>query len=128
VTGNADEHQLLVRERVASRHRRHTPVYRVEAVGPIQEIGRRLGRAADTGKLAYIFRLHPHLIHSVDDALGDGVMAAARAQSGLAAAIVEHGQPDVVGFGSWSGRGRHYRASWATIASVTERASMGRPL
>ena len=38
-----------------------------------------------------------HLVEGVDDALGDGVVAAAGAERGLAAAVVEHGQADAVG-------------------------------
>src|SRR5476649_2882783 len=102
----------------------------VEAMCAVHKIGRGLGRAADTGELGDVFRLHAHFIHGVNDALGNGVVAAARAQRGLAPAIIENAQPDMVGF--WCGSGRdsygHYLASWETIASVTERASMGSPL
>src|ERR1700686_2806547 len=102
----------------------------VEAMGAVHKIGRGLGRAAEAGELGGVFPLHSPFIHGVNDALGNGVRAAARAQRGLAPGIVENAEPDMVGF--WCGSGRdsygHYLASWETIASVTERASMGSPL
>ncbi len=72
-----------------------------------------------------------HLVEGVDDALGDGVVAAAGAQRGLAAAIVEHGESDAVRL-----RLRAcgacvvaiYLPSWEMISSVMERASIGSPL
>ena len=47
--------------------------------------------------LHHALGLHAHLVHGVDDALGDGVVAAAGAERGLAAAIVEHCKPDAIG-------------------------------
>src|ERR1700743_1598037 len=100
----------------------------------VQKISRRLGRAADAGHLGHIFRLNAHLIHRVDNALCDGVVSAAGAQRGLAAAIIQYSQANMICLRTGSGRrcsswsGGHYLASWETIASVTERASMGRPL
>jgi len=45
--------------------------------------------------------LNAHFVHSVDNALGDGVVAAAGAEGGLAAAVLDDGQADAVGFGGW---------------------------
>ena len=49
------------------------------------------------------FGLHAHLVHRLDDALGDGVVAAAGAQRGLAAFVVHDGEADAVGFRSGCG-------------------------
>ncbi len=72
-----------------------------------------------------------HLVKGVDDALGNRVVAAAGAQCGLAAAIVEDGQSDAVGLRCWGWRCgvvAIYLPSWEMISSVMERASMGSPL
>ena len=73
--------------------RRHAPVHAVEAVRAAHEVGRALGRAADAAHLHHPLRLDAHLEHGVDDALGDGVVAAAGAERGLAAAISRTGRP-----------------------------------
>ena len=49
----------------------------------IQEVGRALARAADARELKDLLRVHTHLVKRVDDALGDGVVAASGAQRGL---------------------------------------------
>ena len=101
---------LRVRQHRAGRHRRHASVHGVEAVRAAHEIGRALRRAADARHLDDALRRDAHLVEGVDDALGDGVVAAAGAQRGLAAAIVEHGQADAVGLGLVEWRGRHLLA------------------
>src|SRR5207253_9961101 len=44
------------------------------------EISRTLGRAADSARLDYALRLHTHLVHGIDNALGNRVMAATRSE------------------------------------------------
>ena len=73
----------------------------VEAVRARHEVGGALGGAADAGELHDALGLDAHLVEGVDDALGDGVVAAAGAEGGLAAAIVEDLEADAVGF--WRG-------------------------
>src|SRR6185437_9748465 len=61
-------------------YRRHAPVDRIEAVALAEEIIRRLGRAADAGKLRQPVRLDVELEASLDDGGADGIMAAAGAE------------------------------------------------
>jgi hypothetical protein len=42
-------------------------------------------------------RLHPHLEHGFDDALGNCIVAAAGAQRGFAALVVDYAEADAVG-------------------------------
>src|SRR5437660_8334621 len=72
---------------------------RIEAVRAAHEISRTLGRAADSARLDYALRLHTHLVHGIDNALGNRVMAATGAQRCLPAAIIQNGQADAVGLG-----------------------------
>src|ERR1700709_2355838 len=51
VAGHAEVDQVAVREVGAGQHRRHAAVHRVEAVRLVEEVGGRLRRAADAGKL-----------------------------------------------------------------------------
>ena len=76
----------------AGGHRRHAAVHGVEAVRAAQEVGRALARAADARQLDDALGLDAHLVEGVDDALGDGVVAAAGAERGLAAAVVDDGR------------------------------------
>src|SRR5205807_9073157 len=132
---NAQRQQLVIGQSNTRSHRGHASVDGVKAVSAAQEVSRTLGGAADTGELSHIFRLNAHLKHGIDNAFGDGIVAAAGAQGGLAAPVVNHGQSGMVGL--WTGTGcrcgcgggcGHYFASWETMASVTVRASIGNPL
>ena len=96
VAADAQRHHRAVGQQRAGRDRRHAAMHAVEAVRAAQEIGRALRRAADAGELHHALRLDAHLVERIDDALGDGVVAAARAKRRLAAAIVEHLQADPV--------------------------------
>ena len=74
---------------------------------------------------------HAHLTHGVDDALGDGVVAAAGAERRFAAAIFNDRKADVVDLGAWRSCscGCHfYRPSLVANSSVMVRASIGSPL
>src|SRR3984893_9138375 len=104
----------------------------VETVRTVHEVSRTLRRTPDPTQLRDPLRLHAHVIHGFDDALGDGVMAAAGAQSGLSAFVVNYGQADMVRlwfrrFWFSSRRSRHYLPSMVLNSSVTERASSGSP-
>ena len=104
-------------------------MHAVEAVRAAHEVGRALRRAADAADLHHALRLNAHLVHGVDDALGDGVVAAAGAQRRLAAAIVKTVSPMRLVFGrSACSRGRHLDALLVTNSSVMVRASIGSPL
>src|ERR1022692_2392000 len=72
------------------------PWHGVESVRGVEEEGRRFRRTADAGELADPPRLPAHLVEAFNDPLGDGVMAAAGAQSGLGALVVDDLQADVV--------------------------------
>ena len=76
-------------------------MHAVEGVRAAHEVGRALGRAADAAHLHHALRLHAHLEHGVDDALGDGVVAAAGAERRLAAAVVNDRKADVIHFRAW---------------------------
>ena len=100
---------------------------RIEAVGAVHEVSGTLRRATDSAQLRDPLRLHAHVIHGFDDALGDGVMAATGAQSGLAAFVVDDAQSNAVCFRFGGRCGRHYFPSIVLNSSVTERASSGSP-
>ena len=51
----------------------------VEAVRTAHEISRALRGAPDPTELGDTLGLHAHLIHRIDDALGNGIVAAAGA-------------------------------------------------
>ena len=64
------------------------------------EVGRALGRAADAAHLHHALGLNAHFKHGVDDALGDGVVAAAGAERRFAAAIFKDRKADAVDLGA----------------------------
>ena len=103
---------FVIGQHSAGGDRGHAAVNRVEAVRAAHEICRAFGRASNAAGLDHALRLDAHFVHGVDDALGDCVVAAAGAQRGLAAAVVENGQANAVGLrcgrgcGS-AGGGRH---------------------
>ena len=63
---------------------------RVKAVRAADEVRWGLGRAADAREFEHALRLHAHLIHSVDHALGDRVVSAAGTKRSLAAAVLDN--------------------------------------
>src|SRR5215216_2152738 len=71
-------------------------MHRVEAVRLVEEVRRALARATDARQLDHVRRLDPEIEERIDDALGDGIVAATRAQRGLGAAIGRWFQPDDV--------------------------------
>ena len=76
------------------------PCTLLKLVRAAHEVGRALRRAADAAHLHHALGLHAHLIHGVDNALGDCVVAAAGAKRRLAAAILNNRKADVIHFGS----------------------------
>src|SRR5262249_32045516 len=60
----------------------------VEAVARAHEVGRRLGRAADAGKLRHLVRQDVELVAGLDDGGADRVVAAAGAQGRHRALVV----------------------------------------
>src|SRR5271165_412229 len=75
----------------------------VEAVRAAHEIRRALRGTANARQLDDAFRLDAHFVESFNDALGNGVVAATRAQRRLAAAVVEHLESDAVRLRSGTG-------------------------
>src|SRR6516165_8544042 len=99
----------------------------VESVGQPQEVRRRLGGAPDPGELSNLVRLDAELVERFDDTLGDGIMAAAGTERGLAALIFQNLQAQAVDlFGARRHSGAHLPSCRIT-SSVTVRASSGRP-
>ncbi len=96
VTADADGQQLAVREHGAGADRGHAAMDRVEAVRRAQKVRRALARTADPGQLDDVPRIDTHLVERLDDALGDGVVAAAGAERRLAAAIGLQVETDAV--------------------------------
>src|SRR5208282_3192913 len=76
----------------------------VKAVRTVHEVSRTLRRASDAAELGNALRLHAHFIHRVNDAFGNCVVSATRAERSLPAAIVNHLQSNPVGLWSrnWS--------------------------
>ena len=122
VAGDTQAHQGAVGQQRAGGNRWHPPMHRVESVGAAHEVGRRLRGAADAGELGHALWGDAELEHRFEDALADGVVAAACAESGLSALVVGLGEPDAVGL-----LGHVQRPSRAAISSVTLRASRGSP-
>ena len=108
VAADAERHQIAVGEHSARGHRSHAAMHRIEAVRAAHEVRRALGGAADAAELDHALRLDAHFVHGVDDALGNGVVAATRAERGLASAVIDNGEADAVGLrrrrGGWCGR------------------------
>src|SRR2546423_558260 len=69
-----------------------------KGVRPPNKSGGALGGAAKPPRLGGRLRLCPHLKHSINDALENGVVAAAAALFVPPAAIIHHGQADTVRF------------------------------
>src|SRR5262249_50678887 len=125
--------------------RRHAAVDRVEAVRIPQEVRRRLAGAPDARQLDDVSRMDAHLEERVDDALGNRVMAAARTERRLAAAIGLDFETDPVFLGVHVHSSRAAvattarpaaagcvsgarRPSWTRMSLVSDRASIGSPL
>src|ERR1035437_1586125 len=96
VTGNPDPHERAVGEQRSGGDGRHAAVDAIEAVGEPEEVGRRLGRAADAAELGDGPGFDAEFVESFDNAFGNRVVAAPRAQRGLAALIIDNLQPDAV--------------------------------
>src|SRR5580700_2044853 len=85
-----------------------------------------MNELADSDQLRDPLRLHAHVIHGFDDALGNGVVTAAGAQGCLSPLVVKNTQTDAITL-RFCRYGRHYFPSIVLNSSVTERASSGRP-
>jgi hypothetical protein len=60
-------------------------------MGAAEEIGRGLGRAADTGKLGDAVRLDVELEAGLDDRAGDGIVPATRTQRRYGSLVIAVG-------------------------------------
>ena len=93
----------------------HAAVDAVEAPGAVQEVGRRLRRAADARELRDSVRRNAHLVEGVDDLLRDDVVAAAEAERRLLALVVGLREAEAVRLRSRRGgrgvRGRAHASS-----------------
>ena len=157
VAAHADGDELAIGQQRTRRDRRHAAVDGIESVRCAQEICRALARAADARQLDDLGRVDAHLEERVDNALGDGVVAAAGAQRGLAAAIRRDIDTEPIGLLARDRRGCAHvdttffsrtaprrpssssrpagfsvgarrSPSCTRRSSVTDRASIGRPL
>src|ERR1044072_7383713 len=79
----------------------------MEAVRESQEVGRRFRRAADSRELGDVKRIDAELVEALDDALGNGVVAAAGAEGGLAALVVQNLEAEAVGLFRRNGGSAH---------------------
>jgi hypothetical protein len=136
VAADPDGHQVLVGQDRARGHGWHAPVHRIEAVGGAQKVRRALAGAADARQLDDTRGVHAHLEERFHDPLGDGVVAASRAQGGLPAPVRGGFEIDAVDFPAGSRRGGRFRGhghpftvsdSCASTSSLIVRASIGRP-
>ncbi len=114
------------------RDRRHASVDGVEAVRLAQEIRGALARTANARQLDHLPAVDAHFVEGLDDPLGDGVVAAPGAEGALSAPVGGEFEADPIHLFRRAGHGgggcRHNQSrSCLTIASVTVRASSGRP-
>ena len=65
-------------------------MHSVETVRATHEISGTLRRATDAAQLGHAFRLDAHLVHGVNDALRNRVVAATGAQSSFPASVIKH--------------------------------------
>jgi hypothetical protein len=132
VARDADVGERAVGGVGAGGDRRHAAVRRVEAVGPADEVGRRLRRAANAGELGDHVRRRRELVERADDRRGDRVVAAAGAEGRGRPFVVADGQPQLVGAqvrvddGRFQG-GHYLCSSWLVIPSMTCRLESGKP-
>ena len=76
VAADADADELVIGQQGPGGHRRHPAVQRVEAVAGLQEVGRRLARAADAAELDRVIRVDADRLARLDQVAGDAVVAA----------------------------------------------------
>src|SRR6266581_4286424 len=67
---------------------------RLASIAPVAMEGMRPCTAL---KLGYALRLHAHVVHGVNDALGNGIVPATGAQGSFPALVVEGREADAVG-------------------------------
>ncbi len=96
VARDAQIDQVAIGQVGAGQHRGHAPVHGVEAVRVAQEIGRRLGRAADARQLGDAVGREIELETGLDDRAGDRVMTATCAQRRDRALVVAVGEAQPV--------------------------------
>ena len=96
VAGDAEIDQVAVGEIGAGQHGRHAPVHGVEAVRVAEEIGRRLGRAADARQLGDAVRRQVQLETGLHDRGADRIVAAAGAERRDRALVVATGEAERV--------------------------------
>lgn len=128
VAGDTDQPKVFVCQANACRDRGHSSVGGVEAVGAVQEIGRRLAGTTDSAQFCNVVRLDAQFVKRFDDLTCDRVVSAAVAESGRATFVVRQGQTDAVcalGFGCRCNHVSYF--SWLWMESVTKRASSGKP-
>src|SRR4029450_13888915 len=87
VAADADGDEALIGQHRSGPDRRHTAVDGVEAVRPAQKVRRTLARATDARELDDLPGVDAHLEKGIDDSLGNRVVAAAGAESGLPALV-----------------------------------------
>src|SRR5260370_25013634 len=87
----------MIGQHSAGCDRWHASVDAVEAERAAHEISRRLRGAANARHLDHALGSDAHLVHGINHALGNDVVAASSAQRGLASLIVENGKSDVAG-------------------------------
>ena len=96
VAGDADVREIAIRRVRAGRERRHAAVHAVEAVRLLQEVRRRLRRAADAAHLRGAVRRDVELPERLDERGGDRVVPAAGAERRHRAFVVALRQPERV--------------------------------
>lgn len=67
IARNTDALHVRITEQRAGGNGRHTSMQRVETKAAVHEVGWRLGRTTDAGKLDDIFRQYAHLVHRSND-------------------------------------------------------------
>ena len=88
--------QGVIGEDSSGGQRRHPTVQPVKTKGPAEKIGRALARAADAAEFHQLLRDHVHLVHDLNDLVGDRFVATALAQRTGCTPVIILGQANLV--------------------------------
>ena len=97
VAGNPEIDKIAVGEVGAGQHRRHAAMHAVEAVRLAEEVGRRLRRTTDPGKLGDLVRRQAQLKAGLNNRGADRIVPASGAQGRNRTLVIATGVAERVG-------------------------------